>query len=310
MQALKIAPEFRDKIPPLSEAEYTQLKENILADGEVYEPIVTWNDTIIDGHNRWKIICENWEVLHDKYRVKQIEFSDKWEAFEWMYRKQLGRRNLTQEQKTYMIGKMYEARKKSVGNTTNARNADGTFKLVQSEPLGSNPKSTAEVIGREVGVAGPTVKRAEHFARGIDALKKESPEAAQKVLKGGSGASRSEIADLKDKESGSIAKMAQDILSGEIKKKPANSRGWTREDRETRAKTEAIIADMYDPTTVPEFTIDFLEEDIVENGKEYVKMLKNTLTDRSNLLTPENRPRVSAAIDTIISEIQKLKGLI
>ena len=36
---LKIDPEFRDKIPPLTDAEFEQLRENILADGEVYEPI-------------------------------------------------------------------------------------------------------------------------------------------------------------------------------------------------------------------------------------------------------------------------------
>ena len=55
---LTIDPEFRDKIPPLTETEYAQLRENILADGEVYEPIVVWNGTIIDGHNRWKIFFE------------------------------------------------------------------------------------------------------------------------------------------------------------------------------------------------------------------------------------------------------------
>ena len=67
MVKLKIDPEFRDKIPALTEAEFEQLKENILSDGEVYEPIVTWNDTIVDGHNRWRIICENWEMLKDKF---------------------------------------------------------------------------------------------------------------------------------------------------------------------------------------------------------------------------------------------------
>ena len=52
MTELKIDPEFRDKIPPLTEAEFKQLEENIVADGEVREPIVAWNGTIIDGHTR------------------------------------------------------------------------------------------------------------------------------------------------------------------------------------------------------------------------------------------------------------------
>ena len=51
MDKLRIDPEFRDKIPPLTDAEFEQLRENILNDGEVYEPIAVWNGTIVDGHN-------------------------------------------------------------------------------------------------------------------------------------------------------------------------------------------------------------------------------------------------------------------
>lgn len=193
---LKIDPEFRDKIPPLTEAEFEQLHDNILADGEVYEPIVVWNGTIIDGHNRWRIIQEHPEI---PYKVKEMDFADKWEAAEWMYRKQLGRRNLTAEQKNYMIGKMYEARKKSAGSS-NTRNADGTFggiiRLDQNDPIGERPKSTAEAIGREIGVAEPTVKRAEKFAKGIDAINNEFPEAANKVLRGGSGITKEFVASI------------------------------------------------------------------------------------------------------------------
>lgn len=45
---------------------------------------------------------------------------------------------------------MQENRKKSVGNP-NARNSDGTFQLVQNEPNGEKPKSTAAQIAEEVG---------------------------------------------------------------------------------------------------------------------------------------------------------------
>lgn len=202
MVNLKIDPEFRDKIPALTDAEFDQLKENILADGEVYEPIVTWNDTIIDGHNRWKIICENWEKLKDKFRTKPMEFADKWEAFEWMYRKQLGRRNLSDEQKKYMIGKMYEARKQSAGNKTSARNADGTFQSGQNVHNGESlskrevKDGTAGEIGKEIGVDGRTVRRAEKFAKGVDAIREEFPETADRILKGGSGITKEFVASI------------------------------------------------------------------------------------------------------------------
>ena len=58
MIELKIDPEFQAKIPPLTDDEFKQLRENIINDGEVYEPICVWNGTIVDGHNRWKVIQE------------------------------------------------------------------------------------------------------------------------------------------------------------------------------------------------------------------------------------------------------------
>ena len=88
MIEVKIDPEFQETIPPLTDAEFEQLQDNILADGEVYEPITVWNNIIIDGHNRWKIICDHWDLLKDKFRVREMDFSDKWAAFDWMYRKQ------------------------------------------------------------------------------------------------------------------------------------------------------------------------------------------------------------------------------
>lgn len=300
---LKIDPEFRDKIPPLTPGEFDQLKDNILQDGEVYEPIVTWNDTIIDGHNRWKIICENWEKLKDKFRVKQMDFADKWEAFEWMYRKQLGRRNLTDEQKTYMIGKMYEARKNSQGGDRRSEE----FSKDQNDLLKSKPKSTAEAIGREIGVAEPTVKRAEKFAKGVDAIKEISPEAAEKVLSGTS-TPKKDIADFVKMEPEQKAATVEGIISGvPAKRKSYNPAGYNKEMRENREETEKIVAEMYNPDTVPEYTIDFLLESIEDNGENYAQLLKNTLLDRSTLLTTKNKPKVVEAINGVIRKIEKIR---
>lgn len=112
MRQLKIDPEFRDMIPPTSAEEYLQLEKNVLEDGEVREPIVAWGDTIVDGHNRWKIILAHPEI---PFKVKQMNFADKWDAKAWAYRNQLGRRNLSDEQRTYLIGKQLEAEKLSRG---------------------------------------------------------------------------------------------------------------------------------------------------------------------------------------------------
>jgi ParB-like chromosome segregation protein Spo0J len=56
MPDLKIDPELKDLIPPLTDGEYASLKESILKDG-CREPLTIWkgHDIILDGHNRYQI---------------------------------------------------------------------------------------------------------------------------------------------------------------------------------------------------------------------------------------------------------------
>lgn len=109
-----------------------------------------------------------------------------------------------------------------------------------------------------------------------------------------------------------ISAAIAEIRNPTKEKKPSNNPiGWTRADREERAKTEAIIADMLDPSTVPKFTLDLLIDDIRLNAEQYINTLRNTLTDRNELLTPENRPVIFDSIGTfVINEIEKVRNLL
>ncbi len=305
MLELKIDPEFRDKIPPLTDAEFEQLRENILADGEVYEPICIWNGTIVDGHNRYKIVQEHPEI---PYRTKEMQFADKWEAFDWMYKKQLGRRNLTDEQRTVLIGKMYEARKNRHGGDRKPS--------AQNEHMKESLRTSAQ-IAKEIGVGVETVKRAEKFAKGIDAIKEVSPEAAETILKGNSGVTKADVMELPKKTEEEKKDFVEVVLGGKekvkevqtAKKEPRNPRGFDKEMRDQKKLLDEVVADMYSPELKP-FTIEMLEGDIEINGQNYLDMLRNTLVERSTLLVGDNRPRVAAKIDYIISEIQKIRRLV
>ena len=50
LSRLKIDPEFQSKIPPLQFEEEQQLEQNIIAEGRLLNPIITWNGYILDGH--------------------------------------------------------------------------------------------------------------------------------------------------------------------------------------------------------------------------------------------------------------------
>ena len=57
LSQLKIDPEFQSKIPPLQFEEEQQLEQNIIAEGRLLNPIITWNGYILDGHTRYIDRC-------------------------------------------------------------------------------------------------------------------------------------------------------------------------------------------------------------------------------------------------------------
>ena len=96
---LIIDPEFESLVPPLSQEEYSQLEANILRDG-CRDPITIWDNVILDGHNRYKI-CRQHDIL---FNVNPILIENRDEAISWICSNQMGRRNLTDERRRYLIG--------------------------------------------------------------------------------------------------------------------------------------------------------------------------------------------------------------
>lgn len=295
---LKVDKEFQEKIPPLTEAEFEQLKENILSAGEVYEPIAVWNGVIVDGHNRWKIILEHPEI---RYRVKEMQFADRWAAFEWMYKNQLGRRNLTEKQKDYMIGKMYEARKQTI-----ARNEKGQF-----APNGQNVRTvdrreqqdgTAGQIGKEVGVDSRTVRRAGKFAQGVDALKAVSPEAAEKVLQGEANVTKGMIQDLPSKSEKEIKAVAKAIESG-ANLKAAHFPSGNKHDK-VDAPAPTISEDV---DAVVEYGLDDLLEELDALNADFLRKWGRALQIHAQLVS-EHAAEVATVMNNLVTEFEKMEA--
>ena len=59
---LKIDPEFQSQISPLTDDEFKQLEENILKAGKLLSPLIVWNNTLVDGHNRYAILQKHPEI--------------------------------------------------------------------------------------------------------------------------------------------------------------------------------------------------------------------------------------------------------
>lgn len=303
MVELKIDKEFKEKIPPLTDAEFEQLRENILSDGEVYEPIVTWNGVIVDGHNRWRIIQENPAI---PFRTKEMNFPDKWAAFEWMYRKQLGRRNLTEQQKAYMIGKMYEARKNSVGAPKGNSNASK-----QSSQSGNVEKPRGrigEIIAKELGVGHGTVTRAADFAKGLDAIREVSPVAADKVLDGKSGVSKQTIAEMRNADDEEVKEVAKAIEEGKpVSRKP---RPMSPQMKDFTKKMVSVVEEMKDLTKERQYDLDDAIRDLNSAEDIFINQVEFVLDEHRDIIAADERGKeqVIGFIESVISDLNNLKG--
>lgn len=196
---LKIDRDFKNLIPPLARSEYLQLEENILQDG-CREPIIVWNGCIVDGHNRYEI-CRRHEI---PFKIKGIVFECREEAIAWICANQLGRRNISDETRKFLIGMQYESEKvvARVKNTygSNQYSKKGTKDAKSGgEDRPEDPAwrhKTAIRIAEENHISHGTVQRYAEFTRLLETIGKKAPEVVPEILSGRYKISHRNLADL------------------------------------------------------------------------------------------------------------------
>ena len=110
---LKIDPEFQNQIPPLTDDEYKQLEENILKEGKLLSPLIVWNNTLVDGHNRYAILQKHPEIC---FSTMPLRFESREEVLAWICKNQLGRRNLSPEAEALSDWQTVRSREESCKN--------------------------------------------------------------------------------------------------------------------------------------------------------------------------------------------------
>lgn len=309
MRQLTIDPEFRDKVPPMTPEEFRQLEENIVKAGRVLVPLVVWDDIIVDGHNRWSIIQKHPEI---KYQIEQIEFKDRYEAIVWICKNQLGRRNLTEAQKSYLRGKQYEAEKKAEGTFHGNQHISADGQNVHHQTKRDIKDGTAGRIGKQYGVNGRTIRRDAEFAKGIDMAEKTAPGIRDAILSGEVKVSKETVAQLPSMPKETRSATIQSIASGDPpKKKSNNPAGYSKERRELDKTIENVVSAMYDTDRVVEHTVDDLIEDMTAIIDDFTKKIKRSLQNHSTVLQDQSaRERAIAALSEAEAAISKMKGII
>ncbi len=192
---LKINTEFKNLIRALTRKEYLQLEENLLADG-CLNPIITWDGYIIDGHNRYEI-CTRHNIPFD---VLPMEFSCKEAVIAWICKHQLGRRNLTEEGRKYLIGMQYEAekivnaRKNQAGKNQYSTSPPETPSLEKEAPISKN--KTAHIIADENHVTHATVQKYGIYCRALNSLRIKHPILVSNILSGRYKIAHKNVVDL------------------------------------------------------------------------------------------------------------------
>lgn len=220
-----ILPDLQSLIAPLTEEEQQLLEQSILAEG-CREAIVLWENegkfAIVDGHNRYRI-CQK-HLLDFKFEVKS--FADIEEVKNWMISNQLGKRNLTEQQKSYLRGLRYLSEKKRVGGSGKNQHSNvvnlTTFQETESNADKLTTLRTTEKLAEIYQVSPKTIERDAKFAIGLDLLVGEDLKLKNQILnkqiKIPAGALQ-KLADYKDKAK-DLEKIKSEIQSKYLENTP------------------------------------------------------------------------------------------
>jgi len=185
LKKLKIDPELRDLLPPLTSDEYKQLEKNIVENGfDINFPIMEWRGFIVDGHNRYNI-CNKHNI---DFIYGTLAYETKEEVMEWMLDIQLGRRNLSPIQRIAVTEKyrpIYERQAKenqsravSESNRNRANSYPSNLTELDNNNFKIRENETNSKLAKIAGVK-PTL-----YKMGAKVLSSDNEEVKKRVLSG------------------------------------------------------------------------------------------------------------------------------
>ncbi len=220
-----------------NEALRAKIKEEGCLPGSLTVAKLASENVLIDGHHTYDI-CLDEKIPHGKPRI--IPMKDLDEVRTWMRKTQLARRNLTDEERTFLVGLEYKERKKTEGNPAFSQHG-------QNVPVGG----TAETIAEEQGVSRKTVQRAEQFTEAVEKLE---PAQKETVLNGTSGLSKKAITEgavpvlCKDcQRKGARLNCEKCAEARKDAKKPPKPKAEEQSDADESAPDDAILDDDGNP---------------------------------------------------------------
>lgn len=236
---LKIDKTFKTLIRPLRKHELRQLEANILEDG-CREAIITWNGIIVDGHNRYEI-CHKHQI---PFEVREMDFESREDVIAWICANQLGRRNISEETRHFLIGMQYETEKMIAGRKKQEGQNPFSDLPVETEYHPSR-HVTAERIAKENNISFGSVQKYAIYARALSEIQRKCPEFVSMILSGNCKVSHNYIIEVSRLSAEEIQELAKRLeRQNQSFLRFSNTRSIIQENIET-ALTKPT------PTTIP-----------------------------------------------------------
>ncbi len=160
---IKIDKELKDLIPPLEKDERKQLETSLKSEG-LRDAIVIWNETIVDGHNRYDICQKN------NLQIKTIKkkFKDRNEVILWMINTQLGRRNISKYDRTRLALRKEDILKPIAKENQRLSDGKGSQKSAKVKPI-----DVRNEVAKIAKVSHDTVSKVKFIEQKADANQKK-----------------------------------------------------------------------------------------------------------------------------------------
>ena len=134
------------------------------------------------------VIYRNPEI---SFSTIPLPFESREEVLAWICKNQLGRRNLTPEQKKFLVGKQYSIEHRKPGGNGNNQYTTATQEAVQEELCQNDtipPTATENRVRKQIeeqhNVSESYVARSEKFMRGVQIMDQMIPGMQEKILSG------------------------------------------------------------------------------------------------------------------------------
>lgn len=184
--------EIQHLIQDIEKDEYAALEENIFDNG-CLNPILIWNNTIIDGHKRYDLCCK-WSI---PFSTRSIPFKELCDVFAFICMQQLHRQDLTLEYRKYLLGRLYQAeteisaRDFMLSNPTASEHID---KSLSKQPY--NKYTTAMKIGKDYHISHGTVLKYSVYAKSLDSIRCKEEILFKRILMGNLKVSHDNVIEL------------------------------------------------------------------------------------------------------------------